>query len=501
MADVPDNFKDWVKDNSERIESAQQRGTLSYFIRDNYGVVDETIHPELKERRLREEAEKRAKEEAKWIAMEEAGQVVSNVLPICEATTPKEAIDFILENIADNCSLDIKKKDLPIINEVINQLNQRNHEYGLGKFKDFGKPRSKGANASWDEHDDSFNFSASSIERAWKAEMKYRVKGISYSACNDSREDYVRYLVDHEYGHRLMSKYQMKTDAIATQTKGWKAMSKISYYSGTDIDEYFAEVFAAYKGSLRGQIGEANLAMMQRLQDKIEMRMGIGKHGVSCEKHGSTAAKQAYKDLQGHEEKHTYSKEQKQNMKDIEKITGWKQGKYMTFEEADSGSANIIGDDENCTACVIAHEFRLRGFDVTANAYVNEKGNIWKIIEDNTQYPWCNKNKNKVRFEPLSGSKEQILSKLNEKTTEVGSRYHLGWDWDELDPETKKPYGHIITVERTKKGLVFYDPQTDDYWNINEIIDRMRKDSNMELLRVDKLLIDPQILKMLVSSH
>ena len=35
VKDVPENFKKWVADNADRIEKAEQRGTLPYFLRDN----------------------------------------------------------------------------------------------------------------------------------------------------------------------------------------------------------------------------------------------------------------------------------------------------------------------------------------------------------------------------------------------------------------------------------------------------------------------------------
>lgn len=39
VTDVSQGFKDWIKDNEERIERAEKRGTLPYFIRDNKTVV------------------------------------------------------------------------------------------------------------------------------------------------------------------------------------------------------------------------------------------------------------------------------------------------------------------------------------------------------------------------------------------------------------------------------------------------------------------------------
>lgn len=45
VTDVPDNFKEWLKDNEERIERASERGTLPYFIRDNMEAVEEVLNP------------------------------------------------------------------------------------------------------------------------------------------------------------------------------------------------------------------------------------------------------------------------------------------------------------------------------------------------------------------------------------------------------------------------------------------------------------------------
>lgn len=38
----PDNFNKWVYDNSQRIHKAKSRGTLPYWIRDNYGLVEKS---------------------------------------------------------------------------------------------------------------------------------------------------------------------------------------------------------------------------------------------------------------------------------------------------------------------------------------------------------------------------------------------------------------------------------------------------------------------------
>jgi hypothetical protein len=43
VTEVPDNFKQWVEDNEERIAAARERGTEPYFLKDNAQRVDEIL--------------------------------------------------------------------------------------------------------------------------------------------------------------------------------------------------------------------------------------------------------------------------------------------------------------------------------------------------------------------------------------------------------------------------------------------------------------------------
>ena len=46
VEDVPQGFKDWIKDNEERIDKAEKRGTVPYFIADNKQVVTRILQGE-----------------------------------------------------------------------------------------------------------------------------------------------------------------------------------------------------------------------------------------------------------------------------------------------------------------------------------------------------------------------------------------------------------------------------------------------------------------------
>lgn len=45
VTDVPQNFKAWIRDNEDRINAAEECGTVPYFIRDNKDDVKNILHP------------------------------------------------------------------------------------------------------------------------------------------------------------------------------------------------------------------------------------------------------------------------------------------------------------------------------------------------------------------------------------------------------------------------------------------------------------------------
>lgn len=209
---------------------------------------------------------------------------------------------------------------------------------------------------------------------------------------------------------------------------------------------------------------------------------------------GRAASKSAKEAMSNHQERHNYSEEQLSNFKDIERRTGWKRGKPMSFSEADSGKSNVFRDDENCAGCVLAHELRLRGFDVTALAYNHNSGSASMLLSNDTRQAWLTSKGKTPEFTALIGGMErEIVSKLEKQTRVIGGRYHIGWD-------NKIGGGHIVTAERTGQGLVFYDPQRNAFLSIGEIVNDIMVGSKIELLRVDKLLVNPSLLDSIASA-
>ena len=45
VKDYPDNFKDWVKDNADKISAAKQSGKMPYFVQNNQMAIDNILNP------------------------------------------------------------------------------------------------------------------------------------------------------------------------------------------------------------------------------------------------------------------------------------------------------------------------------------------------------------------------------------------------------------------------------------------------------------------------
>lgn len=193
-----------------------------------------------------------------------------------------------------------------------------------------------------------------------------------------------------------------------------------------------------------------------------------------------------------------YSKPMQSNFRTMEKAWNIKRAKSMSFKEANQGKGNIDYNTlpschVNCQSSVVAHELRLRGFDVTAQPN-------WKLRDDPhilSCGTWrCWKNQDGTLFkEPKSfGYKlsknghflglpyKETIQQINEHTKEVG-RYHVSFGWK------GEKYGHIITMERKADGsALWYDPQNGK----RDFFDKeyAKKIKFIKAYRVDNLLFD-----------
>lgn len=147
-------------------------------------------------------------------------------------------------------------------------------------------------------------------------------------------------------------------------------------------------------------------------------------------------------------------------------IAGQKQGKAMTFEEANHMRANphfnsdftlINAEGEkykpyqiNCQTCVIAHEMRLRGFDISAMPNFDDEMQYApaRKIAKNCAIWWRN---------PETNAAPEVykVDSFNEldKRLEEGKRYNLSFSWNGKS-------GHIVSLFKENGKALIYDPQS-----------------------------------------
>lgn len=433
------------------------------------------------------------------------------------AKTPQEAIEYIKTHIADNVSLEIKKGDLPLINSIINQMQQRMSEFNMQKFSNVGKPSGKNALASWDGHDNSINFNLSKLKNTtsvWNKEMAWKKKGIKYSAY-ESESDIIRCTIDHELGHKLFGQYNMRMDVINTFGKAGKTVNGINeindilgYYASTDIEEYFAETVGMYLGPGKKKLGKETTAMMERFMEKVDKNVDKASKNVTKIKRVKTDEEKI--DIQ---KRWNDRSVRNFNQSKIEQKIGIKKGEDMTFEAANElrGNMNYGRGKEygvNCQSCVVANELRRRGYDVTALPNLKKTGNIPYELSGKTNWAWIDPETMTTPVKKKAGGiydvtrtgalKSKNISALTKEIIELvkePGRYHIDFSWKNQNS------GHIITLEKLANGkIVLYDPQNGKIVNWADISKRIKLQNGVNVLRVDNLLVNTDIIDGIVKK-
>lgn len=145
-------------------------------------------------------------------------------------------------------------------------------------------------------------------------------------------------------------------------------------------------------------------------------------------------------------------------------IAGVKRGKPMNFHQADNGRANPKYNPRNelyyrnCQACVVAHEARMRGYDVQAAPRNLDPKSKSSQLAANSSWAWLDsKTGKKCEYKRINVSNAKKLYDYFEKNIKQGERYQTVYYWG----KNEKIYGHVLTIARDETGeLRLYDPQT-----------------------------------------
>lgn len=161
----------------------------------------------------------------------------------------------------------------------------------------------------------------------------------------------------------------------------------------------------------------------------------------------------------------------------------------MNFNEADEGRSNIVRDASNCQSCVVVHEARLRGLNVTAVKYDESKTSATYQLGERFQDAFVNPKTGNI-VEPTiikCDNSNQIVAKL-EKSISSPGRYIIGYN--------SHRNGHVFIAEKFATGdIVYYDPQNNEFIEISSLDDA----TYFELLKIDKMLFNASIFRKIVS--
>lgn len=114
VKDVSQGFKDWVRDNKERIEKAGKRGTQPYFIRDNKEVIEGI---------LKQKEEKIADKETKVTT-------IGNPLSKSQRERRSEIKDIMLKKKITDYTSSLFSKNLTLPNKSVREwLNQPHYAF------------------------------------------------------------------------------------------------------------------------------------------------------------------------------------------------------------------------------------------------------------------------------------------------------------------------------------------------------------------------------------
>lgn len=142
----------------------------------------------------------------------------------------------------------------------------------------------------------------------------------------------------------------------------------------------------------------------------------------------------------------------------------------------------------NCQATVAVHEARLRGLNVTALGYNGAQGSVSYELGEHFEEIWQHPKTGKTPTPTTlrASSFDTLLGKVEAQTKAAG-RYHIGINMTENK-------GHVITAERLPNGkMIYYDAQDGTFLKLEQYA--AREVEYFEVLKVDKLLLRPDIFK------
>ena len=448
ITEPPEQFKQWLADNGDRLAGAASRGTTPYFITNNAKYTDPSWKPSK-----------------------------ATPAPLPKPKTPLQIAD------------ERHAKRTPEQAEAIQERWTRRAAYQVNEALTKGKLPSVCLSRIQDAEDDiafgDFGIAMGKLRPLQVAAQRHTSRTIKSVTDIQNAWDARRTILTFNTDYQMLAS---------------------SKYRGATFKWYMEKARAAYdSGDLTGASQYLDAAKWEKAKadERAAQRAALIYKEPTAEEYKAAMEQNAKSGF--------FTPKQDANNRELEMALGMKQGRTMNINDADKGNSNPgytkkksceEGYEHNCQTCTMTYEARRRGFKVTAAPSPEDR-----TLADNF-YNWANKNKLdwRDRFLNEDGTRPKPIrtmtavddtpaakNKFIEQATLNIGRYEIYCAW-------KKGGAHVFMVERTKDGtLLWIDPQSGKVQKSNFYADNMKSDS-IEVLRVDDKLINPKFASRLIKK-
>ncbi len=244
----------------------------------------------------------------------------------------------------------------------------------------------------------------------------------------------------------------------------------------------------------------AGRSIFSNKQDKTSAVIRHGSSQFDISEQENKARRKIALELYSNQQSLRLSTSQQENIRRVAKVMGIDVGSPMLFEQADNGRSNLMyqlgkGYESNCQSCVVVHEARLRGLNITTNPFIEDGSSTPYLLGEKFQVAWINPKTGKMPTPNVLESKDDAQNQsFILKATESKGRYHIAFDGVN---KKGRVYGHIVTAERLEDGqFVIYDPQNNTFLDIADF----KNITKMEMIKVSNLVFKEQVVKAISKS-
>lgn len=491
VTDVPKNFKQWIIDNEERINAAEKRGNLPYFISDNREVVEDVLYPK--------GSKKNSGVDAKYHS-------IDDVIQAWDSNRFEERGRDEIEGVTVQGYVG----ELQGFNGLPNQLSEPDFNFCI--------------------HDDNYVVMYRGFRRNAETNVENFLHGKLYEGkggagdgsyfSTNKNEVLSAYVSDRNENHIITAAFDKRKVKIANADElreQWlsemnaidkktlraelkaKGLKGDTYWDAWDalndklmIYDNFGSWATAKGYDLIYNPSDGFYIVLNRTKIYVLDKTLDNPHYGAAMKLGRTATKEAMKIVEdiGVPE---LTEIQKRNIHELADALGVprKEIKPMSFLDADQGASNPTKDKENCQSVVVAFEARRRGLNCHALPYSANRNSESYALGERFQDAWINPKTNKI-IEPtiIKGTNDaEIISKLKRQLGTDG-RYVLGIN-------ENNGRGHLVSIERVNGRIIIKDDQINDFIAIDSLEDI----SYLEIIKIDRAILNISKIKSILGFH